>query len=601
MRIGIAQINTTPGAFDQTVERMIAQSQRAVEQGVDLLIFPLAALAGIDVVPYADRLSFMVDEAEAVALLSGQLACPAILPVPMDLDAQEGHYDALLIDAGEVKPLRMLSHATTNGMQPQTGEAPAQFDVGGVRFGLALSYADLDAFDDAARHVDAIVFLSGYPFALDDPSSAMGADIESARYVEDARASGSWLIGAASVGGYGDQVFSGSSMVVAPSGELVALAPAFEEALLVADIAIPPEDTAVNPVVPEVFDAPFALWQAIVLGIHDYVVKQGMSDVALCLDGTLGSCVLAALATDAVGPLHVHVVVGASAGSRAPSCRDLARRLRVDVLNATGQLPGYDARDADELELATLARLHDALALSSCDKTALALGERASWLNAAALCPLGDVYRSDVLDMAHVRNTISPLFRRVDLTEADAVRLTMLDGTVRQLTSEADITDLDEVLLSYIEYERPLAELVGDDGIDDELVDAALRMVRTSEQLRRSAAPVLVMSTHTLEDTCFPLAMQWHDEHIDKAFDAAAPYEPENDPRPMSEAMPFVERTAHHTNMDVDGTLAMLRDLMEQGGLPPYDLASFGGNAAQGEQAPGAHGLLGWMNSFSEN
>ena len=94
----------------------------------------------------------------------------------------------------------------------------------------------------------------------------------------------------------------------------------------------------------------------------------------LCLDGTLNASVLAALASDAVGPTHVHVVVGSSAGAAAASCRELAHRLRVDTVNAPAPMRDYDARDLDELELSMLARAHGALVLSSVDKTALALG-----------------------------------------------------------------------------------------------------------------------------------------------------------------------------------------------------------------------------------
>ena len=106
MRIGIAQINTVPGAFGQTVERMVAQSQRAAEQQVELLVFPLAALAGTEPVPFADRPAFMHDVADALATLAERLVCPAIVPVPMDLDRPEGAFDAMLVEDGEVRLLR---------------------------------------------------------------------------------------------------------------------------------------------------------------------------------------------------------------------------------------------------------------------------------------------------------------------------------------------------------------------------------------------------------------------------------------------------------------------------------------------------------------
>lgn len=590
MRIGIAQIDTVPGAFDQTVGHMVAQSERAAEQGVELLVFPLAALAGVDVLPYADRGSFLRDANDAIARLSDELACPALVPAPIDTGGEFGAFDVLLVEGGEAKPLRPARAAAGSSEREV-----AQFEHAGLRFALALTHDDLDALDDYDYEVDAAIFLSGYGFALDDPSSAMGADLDTARFVPDAQTMGAWLVGVAAAGGYGDQVFTGSSMVLAPSGELAAIAPAFEEALLVADIEAPAPERLADAVVPEVYDAPFHLWQAICLGIHDYVAKQGLTDVALCLDGSLDSLVLAALASDAVGPLHVHALVGGAAGSRAAACRELARRLRIDAVTSSGQLRGFDQRDLDELELASLAREHDALVLCPLDKTALALGSHAGNVRSGALCPLGDVYRSDVLDMAHVRNTISPLFRRVDLTASDAIELPMPTGSARLLVSEADFTAVDEVLLGYVEYDRPLGELTGTGSADPELVDAVLRAERNAELLRRAMPPVLAMSTHTLDDARFPLGVRWHDEHFDSVADAQAEHRGAGAERPTAD-----EPAPRRATPDLEATLAMLRDLAEQGGFVPTDLMEQGVSPHVDGQADGSD-PLGWMSPFSEN
>ena len=598
MRIALSQINTTPGAFDQTVERMVAQSQRAAEQGADLVVFPLAALAGVDAVPYADSAAYMRDVAEAAVALAERLACPAIVPVPMDMGLQEGSFDALLIEDGEMRPLRLKAQPDAVGR----GQAEvAEFEFGGLRMALAFSHADLDALCDYDYDVDAVVFLSGYPFAMDDPSSFMGADLENARFVGDACTIGAWLVGSAPVGGYGDQVFSGSSFVLTPSGDLVALAPAFEEALTVTTLYADYTPGHAIAVTPEVFDAPFHLWQAVSLGIHDFVTKQGLSDVALCLDGSLDASVLAALASDAVGPLHVHALIGASAGGAAPTCRDLARRLRIDQHDAAGRPLGLDVRDLDELELAALAREQNAVVLSSLDKTALALGAHGTHVSSALLCPLGDVYRSDVLDMAHVRNTISPLFRRVALAEQDSLALVLPDGSQIDVTGEAQVTRVDEILLGYVEYDRPLAELVAASDDGGGLARAVLRTERISELRRRALPPVLVMSTHTLDDARFPLGVSWHDTHADDAPDAfdallagvrdgAAGDEDDGAEQPSA------------PEVDIDSTLAMLRDLAEQGGFLPTEFAQMGGVPGGPQGSTGADGNpLGWMTPFSEN
>ena len=593
MRVGIAQIHTQAGAFDQTVERMVALSQGAAERGVELLVFPLAALAGVEMVPYADRPSFMRDVASAVDALAERLACPALVPVPVDLGDDEGSFDVLLVQDGELHPLRILGHL--QGLSDAQGPAPdvPEFSFGGLRWALALTHDELDALADYDYDVDAVLFVSGYPFALDDASSALAADLENGRYLDDARATGAWMVAAAPVGGYGDLVFSGASFVMAPTGELVASAPSFEEMLLTADVT-PGAPQTLESQAPEVFDAPFHLWQAVTAGIRDYVLAQGRQDVALVLDGSIASHVLAALATDALGPLHVHALVGASAGARAPESRELVRRLRIGEIAGPGALPGLDPRDLDELALAAFVRQSGAVALSSADKTGLALGLWEGRPNVATLCPLGDVYRSDVLDMAHVRNTISVLFRRVELRDADALALTLPDGSTRLVREEWEVTRVDEILLGYIEYDRPLAELVADVQDDTALVEAVLRTQRAAEYQRRALPPVLAMSTHTLDDARFPLGVCWHDAHAD------AP-DPFADLAAWGEQgeQPTAERgRRRHAGADIEGTLAMLRDLAEQGGFMPAQPPREGG--ADGGH-PGGFGLPGMESPFSEN
>lgn len=606
MRIGISQINTVAGAFEATVERMVAQSQRAAEQNVDVLLFPLAALAGVEPVPYADAPSFMRDLAEATALLSEQLACPAIVPVPMDLGSDQATYDALLLQDGEVQPICLMSQRLKQDAAEEWAvRGVPRIEFAGEQLALAFSHADLDRLIEGKAEGIITLFFSPYPFALDDPSSAMAANLEAARFVADVQTTNSWLVGVASVGGYGEQVFSGSSFVMAPSGRLVASAPAFEEALLVAELGGDEPEQREGMAMPELFDAPFHLWQALSLGIHDFVTKRGCSDVALCLDGTLGSMMLAALASDAMGPTHVHALVGASAGARGASCRELLRRLRVEEVTAVGYPRGLDLRDTDELELARLAGECNALPLSSLDKTALSLGIGMGRLNGALLAPLGDVYRSDVLDMAHVRNTISPIFRRVGLSEADALSLPAPDGTTISIASEAELTQVDEILLGYVEYDRPLYDLVADGANDVELTRAVLTAQREAELVRRSLPPVLVMSTHTLDEARFPLSISWHDRHLD-GYDMQA----EGLDLSFPPSFPSFEDTGGddagqrfaRRKVDLQSTFDMLRDFMEQGGfMPPGATPDNPEPFAKGFPEAIDDNPIGWFSPFSEN
>ena len=611
MHIGIAQINTVVGAFDQTVEHMVAQSMRAAEQGVELLVFPLPAFVGTEDLPLADGVSFLHDMVDALAVLAERLACPAIIPIPPTEGMSGTYCEAVAIEDGTLIPLDVEARVRDGAASAEAPEM-VSFSHEGLRFVLALDYADLDALDEFDYEADVVIFTPEYPFAVDDPSSAMGADLGHGRYVGDAQATALWFVGVSAVGGYGDLVFPGASFVLSPTGELVASAPAFEEALLVAEVGARSEageGALADRLTLESFDEPFFLWQAVCVGIHDYVHKHGFSDVALCLDGSLSSMVLAALACDALGPRHVHVLVGQSAGSGAPACRELTRRLRVDQEDVRGPVREGRVRDVDEVALALLARRHSALVLSSLDKTALALGLRTAMTTAATLCPLGDVYRTDVLDMAHMRNTISPLFRRVAIGPVDTLVIPMPDGTELLVDNESLLCEVDEILLGFVEYDRPLSLLAADS--DDEgtmLVDAVLHQVRTTELLRRCMPPVLVMSTRTLDDACFPLGVSWRDAHLEPmeeslhhVWDKVAALSGGQDKAASEKGQ---AREAHEA-LDLQGTLAMLRDLAEQGGFVPREGSGTGkATGGQGWPFPGMQASaedMRWLAPFSEN
>jgi NAD+ synthase (glutamine-hydrolysing) len=398
MRIGVAQINTRPGDLESIADRMVSLSEQGLDQGVDLLVFPLACLTGPIPLSETDQDDFLVDAMEMFASLARRAACPCVVPVVSDLNG-ETLPEAMLIRDGRVLPLRLSAYAGSSrgrGAGGAVGMPPfvvPRFEIGGMRFAVAFTYDDLEDLGEPGHGADAVIFISGYGYASDDPSSARGAALSENRYVGDARALGAWLVGVGSVGGYGTQVFTGSSFVLSPTGELVDSAPGFGDALMVSDLSSSSDHR--ERALPEVYDKPLFLWQSLSLGMRDYVHKLGMRHVLLALDGTLSSMVCAALASDALGPTNVHVVVDAPASvEREAACQRLARNLRLDVREA-GDLPllpkaGDDAdlllrRGVVEAYLASWAAELGGMVLSTLDKTALALGSFSASPSSAVL------------------------------------------------------------------------------------------------------------------------------------------------------------------------------------------------------------------------
>lgn len=203
-----------------------------------------------------------------------------------------------------------------------------------------------------------------------------------------------------------------------PWGELATQAPSFEEALLVCDIDPHAEGPRASARAGSLRSSSLP-WGALTLGLHDLCEKTGNNDIAVLLDGSLDSMVVAALATDALGPTRVHALVLDDADEQGcsrvvPSTCATSGSIRASnpvppsVRKAIVRLPRHR-----RAHLAALAREIGGIALSNLDKTALALEVDVRAVSAARVMPIGDLYRSTtVIELARLRNTISPVISR---------------------------------------------------------------------------------------------------------------------------------------------------------------------------------------------
>lgn len=517
MIIGVSQINTKAGDLASTADRMASISQVAVGRGVDLLVFPVAALTGPVVVDYSAQDAFLLDLVDVLSDLATRVSCDCLVPVVVPL-SDVPVIEAVLLRDGVATPLRFGSWVKAGSPAGQgPGSVPhgefATLEAAGSRVGLAFSYEDMDDWCEDAKGIDVLCYLSSYGFAVDDPSSALGAALSEGRFIDDAAESGAWIVGVGSLGGYGTQVFCGSSFVLSPDGRLAGASPAFEEDLLVAEVGKDARLEEGFELTQEVFDERYHLWQSLVLGIRDYVHKLGREDVVLALDGSLSSMLLSVLATDALGPTHVHVLLCMEDDSpRLADVPRLSRALRVDVRIPWLSDPsgGLTLRDLAPAHLRAIARESDAVVLSAADKTGLAL-EPDTWCpSCGSLAPLGDVWRIDVLDVARLRNTVSSVIPNLRLVPQDLpdVGLSSLEWYL-----EPSLERIDATLAAHVEGERTLAETVASVG-DEELVGAVLSRMHRGEEQRVSRPPCLIMTTRTLSDARMPLGFAWHDTRL---------------------------------------------------------------------------------------
>ncbi|MDO4806216.1 MAG: nitrilase-related carbon-nitrogen hydrolase [Coriobacteriales bacterium] len=518
MRIAVAQFNTRAGDFAHTSELIQRYAQNAHDCGADLLALPLTVLTGQFPLDYASREGFRIDLLQTLHELSQSVACPCLVPVVFDMD-EEPINEIMLVGKDGISPLRSTHYLLWR--KRHADEDPhlfSEFAFGGMRMALATTYEELDELLDSSERFDAVVYFASYGYALDDTSSALGASLAENRFASDAVSMDAWLVAVGPLGEYGTQTYTGASFVMAPNGALVASAPAFEEDMLVADITVQKDGNALQQELatlePELYNRSLHLWETLVLGLRDHLQKQGKKEAALVLDGRLQSSLLAVLASDALGPTHVHALLGqAPDQEHAEAARRLVAALRVslDLLPesvATGCEDACLCEDMTQAYLAQLARANDAMVLLPLDKTYLAVEAITPRCMAANLLPFGDVYRSDLIDLAHLRNTISPIIDSKVVTWFDVPAIEGLAET--EANRELQLKRVDVTLATHLEWERSVSDVVARQGEREVTLDILGRF-RACQSARDALPPSLVVSSRPVFAIRIPQGMAWQD------------------------------------------------------------------------------------------
>ena len=520
MKIAVAQIRSCMGDLAGARERIVALSSDAARAGAELIVFPSTTILPPEPLCGGDCEGFLSDEAALVRNLASEVACPAILPVHLTM-ADEPLAEVMLLKDGKVVPLRLMSsmRSMASGRSGEAADAqglhPALnqplIGIGGVKFGVALTYEELEDYVSYEYPVDAVLFCTSSGFGLDDASSSLGASLSEGHFMDDAEDMGAWLIGAGGVGLCGSEIYCGSSFAVTPWGEVAAMAPAFEEALMTVDIDPSSEGPLKNPLAEPVFDPAIMAWSALCEGLAGIVASLGATDASIVVDGSLASMLACAVAVDALGPTRVHPTVLLLGKKRSDDAsRKLARNLRLEAAELDSAALGADgdvefARDIAWARVASESRARGWVLLGSADKTSLALGSAPS-RDLSCVLPFGDVYRSDILSLSRLRNTISPV---IPASARGSFKVEEVALGIRG-TDEARVEALDYLLSGFIEWGRPLSELAAECG-DAELARNVVAVCRKSlsELPGRLLAPT--MSSKTVAEARGPLGLRWRD------------------------------------------------------------------------------------------
>jgi NAD+ synthase (glutamine-hydrolysing) len=521
VRIALGQVNLTVGDLEGNVEKLAAWTSEATGNGADLVCFPELAITGYPPEDLVLRAAFVDDNLEAVEELARRTAdgC-AVLVGFVDRSARGLHNAAGLLRGGLVEA-RYHKHRLPNyGVFDEQryfvpGGAGCSFRLADSTLGISVcedAWKPGPPFDEYAGNVKVIPNINGSPYHRRKTHERL--EVCAAR----ARETGAWIVYVNLVGGQDELVFDGGSLIVSPQGDLVWHAAAFEEDMLVVDI--PGDDGQVPAGRTELPDPSREPWpegaeevyRALVLGLGDYVRKNGFREVLVGLSGGIDSSMTATLAADALGPESVRALAMPSKYSSPESVEDadeVAGRLGVRIdhipiasvfdayLDALSEaFAGTESGVAEEnLQarirgnyLMALSNKFGSLVLATGNKSEMAVGYSTLYGDlAGGFAPLQDVPKTLVYELARWRNKQTDLAPIPDRVLEKPPSAELRPG---QLDTDAlpPYDALDPILEAYVEEDRSSEEIVAQ-GADPQLVQRVVSMVDRAEYKRRQAPP----------------------------------------------------------------------------------------------------------------
>jgi NAD+ synthase (glutamine-hydrolysing) len=519
VRIALGQINTTVGDLDGNVDTMSAWTARATEADADLICFPELAITGYPPEDLVLRRTFVDENLEALEELARRSAggC-AVITGFVDRSDAGIHNAAALLRGGVIEARYHKVKLPNYGVFDEKryfvpGLAGCAVRVASSDLGISVcedAWAPGPPFDEyAGGHVPLVLNINGSPYHRHKIAERL--DICRDR----ARETGAWIVYVNAIGGQDELVFDGGSMVVSPQGELAHRAAMFEEDLLVVDLQRQVGgrwSAAAEGEARRWPEGPEEVYRALVLGMGDYVRKNGFTEVLVGLSGGIDSALTATVASDGLGAQAVRAMTMPSPYSSAESVEDaleVARRLgiRIDEVRIDEIFKSYLSaledpfRDTTEgvaeenLQarirgnlLMALSNKFGAMVLATGNKSEYAVGYSTLYGDmAGGFAPIKDVPKTLVYELAEWRNAQggAPLIpqRVIDKPPSAELKLNQKDTDTLP-----PYEVLDPIIEAYVEEDSSPEDIVAA-GFDRDLVDRVVSWIDGAEYKRRQAPP----------------------------------------------------------------------------------------------------------------
>jgi NAD+ synthase (glutamine-hydrolysing) len=512
--IALAQVNLLVGDVAGNAEQVIAQALRARDElGAHLVVFPELTLTGYPPEDLLLRPELRARVAQALEqVMKSVRGIDVLLGYPHATPEGLKNSAALLRDGvlvARYDKLLLPNYGVFDEKRYFTpGTEPCVVEVRGVPLAITIC-EDVWEPEPSRRAVAAgarlIVNLNASPY-----HAGKGGEREAVVRTRCAE-TGLPLVYVNLVGAQDELVFDGESFVMDADGAITLRAPAFENTLTLAGFdwdgvqARPRPDACAAPL--SELDS---IYRALVLGVRDYVDKNGFHSVVIGLSGGIDSALTLAIAVDALGAARVTCVMMPSRYSAAMSLEDARAEavtlgVAYHVIPIEGPFQSFlDALDAplaghapDTTEenlqarcrgviLMALSNKRRALVLTTGNKSEMAVGYCTLYGDmAGGFAPLKDVPKTLVYRLAEHRNGIAPVIPRRVIERAPSAELAPNQTDQDSLPPYAV---LDAILERYVEQDRAIAEIIAE-GFDAATVKRVAQMVDRNEYKRRQAPP----------------------------------------------------------------------------------------------------------------
>ena len=546
LSVALAQINPTVGDLNGNSALIMNSVAEAKKAGAHIIVFPEMIVTGYPVEDLALRPSFQDASIAAVEKIASQISGDIVAVVGyLDRGPQNA---VALIHEGKIKARYVKRHLPNYGVFDEfrnftPGTSDLVVRIHGVDVAVAICEDIWHSMASIASRTPGLVVVpNGSPFERNKD------DVRLALVQKRAREIKAPLAYVNMTGGQDDLVFDGDTIVVDKDGQLLARAPQFDDTLVVVEIDCQKESSTPDVVI-STDDAKAAsgasviaprlsdeaeMWQGLVIGLRDYITKNGFKSVVVGLSGGIDSALVAAIAIDALGAKRVNGVAMPSKYSSDHSVED-AQGLAdatgihfritpigpmVDAYMANVVLKGLAEENLQARVRGTtlmgISNQEGHIVLATGNKSELAVGYSTLYGDAVGgFAPIKDIYKTDVWALATWRNAQAvaagqtpPIPERSITKEPSAE----LRPDQKDSDSLPDYQLLDSVLRLYVDEDHGFEALLKD-GFDEELIRRVISLVDKAEYKRRQYPPGTKVSGRAFgKDRRLPMTSRWNEK-----------------------------------------------------------------------------------------